>query len=286
MGMIDYKDFSHELTGHWEEILMQYGIEVPQMRGINSKNGECPLCGGDDRAHWRDVSGRLCLYCRNCAADSMHPPESVIMEYAGISFGELVKDLADYVNHVPIERVKAVQKRVRAPKFNLPADDKRDSEKASTFLSKCVKRDVGGCEVYELDGEQFLPVTTFDGTVVNVVRIGVDMEYLAGGISYGAFTVIQKNDSANYLVVAGVWNGRIVAEDTGANVLIAHSPANIKYICLNAPDGMKCKPVLTVNDAHADMLCDEMAWLLFDEESRKITKMKKGQQLGECDESD
>lgn len=278
---LDYREFSHQLDGHWGHILAQYGIEVPQMRGINSKNDECPLCGGDDRAHWRDVDGRLCLFCRHCAADSMRPPENVIMEYTGISFSELVKDLADYVNHVPIERVKATQKRVRAPKFNLPADDKRNTEKATTFLSKCVKRDILGAQVYELDGEQFLPICTFAGDLVNVARIGRDIEFIAGGISYGAFTTIQKNDSTNYLVVAGVWNSRIVAEDTRANVLIAYSPANIKYICLNAPDGMKCKPVLTVDDAHADMLCDEMAWLFFDENNRTITKMKKGQQLGE-----
>lgn len=283
---LDYREFSHQLDGHWDHVLAQYGIELPQMRGINSKNGECPLCGGDDRAHWRDVDGRLCLFCRNCAADSMHPPENVIMEYAGISFGELVKDLADYVNHVPIERVKAAQKRVRAPKFNLPADDKRNTEKATTFLSKCVKRDILGAQVHELDGEQFLPIHTFGGELVNVARIGRDTTFIAGGISYGAYTTIQKNDSTNYLVVAGVWNGRIVAEDTGANVLIAYSAANIKYICLNAPESMKCKPVLTIDDAQADMLCDEMAWLLFDEDSRKITKMKKGQQLGDSHESD
>lgn len=277
---LDYREFSHQLDGHWEHILAQYGIELPPMRGINSKNSECPLCGGHDRAHWRDVDGRLCLFCRHCAADSMHPPEKVIMEYAGISFSELVKDLADYVNHVPIERVKTAQKRVRAPKFNLPADDKRNTEKATTFLSKCVKRDILGAQVYGLDGEQFLPIHTFTGDLVNVARIGRDITFIAGGISYGAFTTIQKNDSTNYLVVASVWNGRIVAEDTRANVLIAYSPANIKYICLNAPDGMKCKPVLTIDDAQADSLCDEMAWLFFDEKNRTITKMKKGQQLG------
>ena len=278
---LDYREFSHQLDGHWEHILAQYGIELPPMRGINSKNSECPLCGGHDRAHWRDVDGRLCLFCRHCAADSMHSPENVIMEYAGISFSELVKDLADYVNHVPIERVKATQKRVRAPKFNLPADDKRNTEKAATFLSKCVKRDILGAQVYELEGEQFLPIYTFTGDLVNVARIGRDIEFIAGGISYGAFTVIQKNESTNYLVVAGVWNARIVAEDTSANVLIAYSAANIKYICLNAPGSMRCKPVLTIDDAQADSLCDEMAWLFFDENNRTVTKMKKGQQLGE-----
>lgn len=281
---VDYKEFSHQLDGHWEQILGQYGIELPQMRGVNSKNGECPLCGGHDRAHWRDVGGRLCLYCRNCAADSMHPPENVIMEFAGISFSELVGDLADYINHVPIERVRATEKRFKAPKFNLPCDDKRDPEKASTLISKCTSREILGATVYELDGEQFLPIESFTGDIVNAAKVGFDVEFVAGGISYGAFSMIRKNDSQNFLVVSDVWNARIVAEDTKANVLIAYSPANIKYICLNYPSNMKCKPVLTELDGQADMLCDEMSWVLFEPKQRRLTKKKQGQQLGDCDE--
>jgi len=277
--MINYKDFSHQLDGLWPEILAQYGIEIPRMRGLNSDNHPCPLCGGDDRAHWRDVGGRLCLFCRGCAADSMHPPENVIMEYASIEFGELVKDLADFVNHVPIERLRIAQNRSNAPKFNLPPDDKRDPEKAREFAKKCIKRDLLGCTILELDGDQFLEVKTFAGELVNVAWLGRELRFVAGGISYGAFATIRKNQNDNFLVVADVWNARIVAEDIQQNVMIAFTPANIKYIVRNAPSNIKCKPVLTVNDQVSDSLCDEMPWLFFDEEKREIVKKQQGEQL-------
>lgn len=277
--MIDYKEFNHQLDGHWEDILESYGIEVPQMHGINSKNYPCPLCGGDDRAHWRDVSGRLCLFCRNCAADSMHPPENVIMEYAGIDFSDLVNDLASYINHVPIDRVINAQKRVRAPKFNLPADDKRDSKKTQSLIDKCEMREVGGCNLYEYHGMQFIALETFGGDLVNVCELGRDNNLLAGGVSYGAFTKISKSDSANYLAVVSVWDARKLAEKFNCNALICFTPYNLKYVCRNAPDNMNIKPVMRSSDSMADYLCEEMDWIKLDSKNTTIKNMKKGELL-------
>ena len=53
MKPIDYKTFSKSLDGLWDAILSQFGIEVGDFKGLNTKNTGCPLCGGDDRAHWR-----------------------------------------------------------------------------------------------------------------------------------------------------------------------------------------------------------------------------------------
>jgi len=277
--MIDYKDFSHQLDGLWSEILPQYGIEIPRMRGINSDNYPCPLCGGDDRAHWRDVNGRLCLFCRHCAADSMHPPENVIMEYAGISFGDMVKDLADFINHVPIERVKVAQKRVYAPKFNLPPDDKRDEKKAAKFKSLCSIRDLLGCEFWEKDGDQFLPIKTFADVLVNAAWIGKDIKFIAGGVSYGAYTLIKKQNNDDYYAVSDCWNARKIAELTGENVLIAWSSYNIKYLVKHAPSNMKITPVLTADDSGCDNLCYDMDWVFYDEKNNEIKHKKMGEEL-------
>lgn len=119
--MIDYRnEIAPKMLGLWPEFFANIGIDVGVMRGQNSKNGPCPLCGGDDRAHWRDVDGRLSLYCRVCAADSMKSPEAVYMEATGRSFAQFVEDASRFVSYVPNEVIaaKAVQRKtLREPSY-------------------------------------------------------------------------------------------------------------------------------------------------------------------------
>lgn len=113
--MIDYrKEVAPKMLGLWPEFFANIGIDVGVMRGQNSKNVPCPLCGGDDRAHWRDVDGRLSLYCRVCAAEQMKSPETVYMEATGRNFAEFVQDAANFVSFVPNEVIsaKVVQRQV------------------------------------------------------------------------------------------------------------------------------------------------------------------------------
>lgn len=129
--MIDYRnEISPKMLGLWPEFFANIGIDVGVMRGHNSKNGPCPLCGGDDRSHWRDVDGRLSLYCRVCAADSMKSPEAVYMEATGRSFAEFVKDAANFVSFVPNEVIaaKVVQRKALSePAYcaSMPEDECR-----------------------------------------------------------------------------------------------------------------------------------------------------------------
>lgn len=129
--MIDYRnEVAPKMLGLWPEFFANIGIDVGVMRGQNSKNGPCPLCGGDDRAHWRDVDGRLSLYCRSCAADSMKAPEQVYMEATGRSFTEFVQDAANFVSFVPNEVIaaKVVQRKtLREPAYcaSMPEEDCR-----------------------------------------------------------------------------------------------------------------------------------------------------------------
>lgn len=106
--MIDYRnEVEPKLRGMWQEFFESVGISVGAIKGVNSKNGPCPLCGGDDRAHYRDVDGRLSLYCRSCAADSMKAPEQVYMEATGRDFSQFVQDAANFVSFVPSEVIAA-----------------------------------------------------------------------------------------------------------------------------------------------------------------------------------
>lgn len=129
--MIDYRnEIAPKMLGLWPEFFANIGIDVGVMRGQNSKNGPCPLCGGDDRAHWRDVDGRMSLYCRSCAADSMKAPEQVYMEATGRSFAEFVQDAASFVSFVPNEVIaaKVVQRKtLREPAYcaSMPEEDCR-----------------------------------------------------------------------------------------------------------------------------------------------------------------
>ena len=131
--MIDYKDLEPQLRGLWPEIFTAIGLKIPKMRGKNSVNHPCPLCGGDDRAHWREQNGRLALFCRSCAADSMHSPETVYRAVTGVTFGEMVSQLAGYVCHVPIDvRAKISDKR--------KVDDAAEIERRARSVASDVAR--------------------------------------------------------------------------------------------------------------------------------------------------
>ena len=129
--MIDYRnEVEPKLRGMWQEFFESVGISVGAIKGVNSKNGPCPLCGGDDRAHYRDVDGRLSLYCRSCAADSMKAPEQVYMEATGRSFAEFVQDASNFVSYVPNEVIaaKVVQRKtLREPAYcaSMPEEECR-----------------------------------------------------------------------------------------------------------------------------------------------------------------
>ena len=105
--MIDYRnEVEPKLRGMWQEFFESVGISVGAIKGVNSKNGPCPLCSvdpTDDRAHWREQDGRIALYCRQCSDNSMHSPEYVYMQATGRSFAEFVQDAANFISFVPTE---------------------------------------------------------------------------------------------------------------------------------------------------------------------------------------
>ena len=159
--MIDYRnEIAPKMLGLWPEFFANIGIDVGVMRGQNSKNGPCPLCGGEDRSHWRDVDGRLSLYCRVCAADSMKSPEAVYMEATGRSFAELVQDASNFVSYVPNEVIaaKVVQRKtLREPDYcaSMTEEDCRKVLDANTDSLPVFKRIDGKlviCNVAMPDG--------------------------------------------------------------------------------------------------------------------------------------
>lgn len=167
--MIDYRnEIAPNMLGLWPEFFANIGIDVGVMRGQNSKNGPCPLCGGYDRAHWRDVDGRLSLYCRVCAAEQMKSPEAVYMEATGRSFAEFVQDAANFVSFVPNEVIaaKVVQRKtLREPSYcaSLTEEECRkvlDSNQDALPVFKRVGKDLVTCNVAEFRNGEFIGFAT------------------------------------------------------------------------------------------------------------------------------
>lgn len=202
--MIDYKQIEPYLTDRWEEILGLYGIEIPKMRGKNSINHPCPCCGGKDRAHWREENGRLALYCRNCAADSMKSPENVIMECTGISFGELVKNLNEFLGGVSTgDFAKIVRKIAAKPRRNMPQGHKQRDDALDVWdqMERVWKHEafnVNGVQppyfcAVNSNGNPCFDMTNENNAIVNIAALtNKGWQYLAGGVSYCAWHLIPK----------------------------------------------------------------------------------------------
>ena len=110
MNTYDWQDVQAAALGQWPEILQAHGIPYRHRR----KNGPCPLCGGDDRSHWRDVSGRALLYCRQCET---HWGDQVLLELCfGGDFGRMCNELGHWLHCQPAERKSAVKSRAKIAK--------------------------------------------------------------------------------------------------------------------------------------------------------------------------
>lgn len=207
---MDYKEFSHLLDGQWDVILKNYGIEIPKWQGKNTINHPCPLCGGDDRAHWRKTDGRLSLYCRHCCHGVMKNVENVIMEYHNLDFFTLVNELADFINHVPTEKIYQAKESIKStPKRNMPVGHRQDHEKATELLDKCELQVSNKillsasaqypCDVRHINGYPVFDIVNESGGLVNLATLDseLNIRFCAGGVSYGAWHKIDACDVRN-----------------------------------------------------------------------------------------
>ena len=179
--MVDYKDVEPLLRGMWPEIFASIGIKMPRFKNKNGPNMPCPICGvGVDRAHWRDVDGRIALYCRVCAPDSMWSPESVYMKLTGISFPEFCDDMKNFINFIPID-TRAKIKHTRITKSE------------PTYCASLTEDE---CASYIDENKNFelVPIQKrINGklTMCNVAKITeCGIEYAAGSWSHKGFAII------------------------------------------------------------------------------------------------
>lgn len=227
--MIDYKDLEPHLRGLWHDIFASIGVTIPKMRGANSANHACPLCGGDDRAHWRLQDGRLSLYCRHCAADAMHSPESVYMQLTGQSFGDMCKALAAYVNHVPLEvraNIAKASSAKAAPSYYADCSES-DIEAA---LAKCqevpltpltLRYGIGADGLLMNAKQETVCVIEREGKRVGLAVIGDDekVRFLGGKQPQYGVTLVGARRKGKPVYMCASWvDAHIVHMLTGAQV--------------------------------------------------------------------
>lgn len=221
--MIDYRnEIAPKMLGLWPEFFANIGIDVGVMRGQNSKNGPCPLCGGDDRAHWRDVDGRLSLYCRSCAADSMKAPEQVYMEATGRSFAEFVQDAASFISFVPNEVIaaKVVQRKtLREPAYC-----------ASMTEEECRK-------VLYANPDALQVFKRIDGKLVMCNVAMPDGSFASG--KYSSLGLCIIGEGAETVVTPHLDFARWYADKFGCRVIWALNPPNLRELIRTAKAPMR-----------------------------------------------
>jgi len=113
--MLDYIDIEPQMRGQWEGFIAQEtGIDANLDGRQRGKNGECPICGGNDRAHFREHDGRVFLFCRGgCGntdstwgSNTCSTPEYLCMTLGGYGFPTLVERCADWLGMSKPEKKK------------------------------------------------------------------------------------------------------------------------------------------------------------------------------------
>ena len=136
---LDYADIEPQMRGQWHGfILQETGIE-PITEGKGKGLGRpCPICGGSDRAHFKEKDGRVFLFCRGACGNTNSTwgnntcatPEYVCMEVGGYDFPTLVERCADWLGiHRPdreIYHANSKPKEVRSNLTPIQTDDYHD----------------------------------------------------------------------------------------------------------------------------------------------------------------
>jgi hypothetical protein len=212
------------MSGLWSEYLGTVGVTVGSFKGKDTKNGPCPLCGeGTDRAHWhQQTEGRISLFCRFCGT---HSAEYVAMRVTDWAFPDFVKSISNFLGidnkSVTFDR-SLVEKKIEADgSYICSVDEISTFEKqlTETPLTGLTFRYGLGLNGMKCDKQKrnCIPITRTDRTInYGIVNDDESVEYLAGGMTIGGYTVIGTLRGAKLVVVGVNWiECQIFTERTG-----------------------------------------------------------------------
>lgn len=145
---LDYAtDIEPRMRGQWHAFLAnEIGFEpITEGRG-KGKGHECPICGGKDRAHFKEKDGRVFLFCRGACGNAnstwgnntCSTPEYLCMTVGGYDFQTLVERCADWLG---IDRPNARQdKPVKSGLTPFPEHRETDQPAGHTEYTEHQKR--------------------------------------------------------------------------------------------------------------------------------------------------
>jgi len=232
--MIHYQDLERQLRGAWPQFIQSCtGYEIPHFKG---KGHECPRCGGNDRAHWRNKDGRVGLFCRAACghADSaygsstMTTPEQFIMDYCGWDFNELVSAAAQFLNVVPDNHSK------KSKASTMRADLKAVIAKASPLKWQdswlCGRYRIKPDELYMIDCVESVPLFgSWSGNVEAFLQVaGYGRQRVLGcNSSDGLYSIIgaPSERSVYFTNVTAAWVYHI---STGEQCVFSSTPKHYK----------------------------------------------------------
>ena len=255
--MIDYRnEIAPKMLGLWPEFFANIGIDVGVMRGQNSKNGPCPLCGGDDRAHWRDVDGRLALFCRACANDRMKSPEDVAMEVTGWTFSQLVGEVSTFLLYPSDESsgwsFEKQREKQRAKELAELKEKERAAESCYHIMSASHPADslhpylsrkgVKPYGAYSYKGMILIPVINKSGSLINIQFISEDgsKRFKKGCQTIGGMSWISPfiSKDCDIVVCEGYATGATLAEALSLPVCVSFSSHNLPIVVASIRESM------------------------------------------------
>lgn len=194
-----------------------------------------------------------------------------VEQYEGLTFVESCKKLGAVSEYMPSKQIRANLKRAKTlPKFSLPCDDRRNSDFCMELINSCNFIDAKPVSYYEsVDGDKWVSVVDWFGEVVNMFD---GFEFIAGGLSYGAFTPIRIKNNDNFMLCVDTKDAIDISNKYKVNVLICYSDHNLKYVYKNNTTKAHMLPVIREKDD--DYLCYECEWLSYKNNELKKEAIK------------
>lgn len=241
---IDWRDIEQSANGRWFEILESFGIETRKL----NRNGPCPTCGGNDRAHFFERDGRILLYCRGGCGNSgggncVSTPEHLLQEHNRWSFPEMVRQIAEYLGKMPIAPVVHTARKAQQS-TTYPASHVENRERAAEHLDQAVpvethiellRENTAAIGALSLNGRLIVPLLNGSDELVNVAAlVNGNVYYCAKGISFGATARIPAriNDSGRVILCCDYFAAWRLwwAMKGAAEVRAAISPDNFLFM--------------------------------------------------------
>jgi len=180
-------------------------------------------------------------------------------EYSGMEFVDACKSLGAEADIMPTAKVKRnIQASKYAPRFSLPVDDQRDPSQCVDLMDISAYACVRPIPYFEVNGDKYVTLIDWHGEVVNMFD---GFNFIAGGVSYGAFTPIKVKKNKNFMLCVNTKDAIDISNKYKVNVLICYTAHNMKYVKKTNHTGAKLLPVIRACDD--DYLKYEGEWLSY-----------------------